>query len=230
MTGLLHLNLIHFLDFYFMLLFFVGTYRRFRQYSEIGRFVLATPRRWPKVLKLASEHRMIFLTWGTVLPALLALGLMLAQLVASRFLWPEAGRPPEGLTVDRLLDHVPALAVVVPLGIAMVAFDIYSLFLVGNFQRAEVEKNLDQAEYWLGSHAAHVVRVATFGYVDPRRMVAEEVRKALVAVSGLLNYTLWWVTIQVGLRISFGLSLWLTWALTRGAADLGYALPALALQ
>lgn len=215
MSRLSDLNLIHFLDFYFMLLFFVGTYRRFRQYSEIGRFVLATPRRWPNVLKLASEHRMVFLTWGTVLPALLALGLMLAQLVASRFVWPEAGRPPEGLTVGRLLEHWPALFAVVPLGVAMVAFDGYSLFLVGTFRREEIEKNLDQAEYWLCSHTAYVVRVATFGYIDPRRMVADEVRKALVGVSGLLNYTLWWVTIQVGLRISFGLSLWLTWAVTR---------------
>ena len=41
----------------------------------------------------------------------------------------------------------------------------------------------------------------------------EFVKKALVGASGLLNFTLWWVTVQTGLRFAFGLSLWLTWAL-----------------
>src|SRR3954449_12775649 len=98
MSHLLDLNLIHFLDFYFMLMFFVGTYRRFNQYQSIGRLVVATPGRWPALLKLISEHHNIFLTWGTVLPALLALLLTLVQLFASRFIWPEAGAPPLGLT------------------------------------------------------------------------------------------------------------------------------------
>ncbi len=46
-------------------------------------------------------------------------------------------------------------------------------------------------------------------------MVAEEVRKALIDASNLLNTTLWWVSVQMSLRFSFGLSLWLTWALTK---------------
>jgi hypothetical protein len=46
-------------------------------------------------------------------------------------------------------------------------------------------------------------------------MVAEEVRKALVGASRMLNTTLWWVTVQLGVRIAFGLSLWLTWAAVR---------------
>ena len=45
-------------------------------------------------------------------------------------------------------------------------------------------------------------------------MQSPEVRKALVAVSNMLNDTLWWINLQVGLRFGFGLSLWLTWALT----------------
>jgi hypothetical protein len=213
MNGFLHLNLIHFLDFYFSFLFFVGTYVRFRQYRNIGRLALAGPRRWPRLLKLIHEYRMLFLTWGTVMPAILALLLMLAQLVASRAIWPEAGEPPDGLTVGRLLQLWPALLLVVPLGLAMAAFDMYTLFRVGVIDREMIEKYFDQAEYWLGSSTAHVVRVVTFGYVNPRKMVAEEVRKALLAVSAMLNYTLWWMNLQVGLRFGFGLSLWLTWAL-----------------
>ncbi len=77
-----------------------------------------------------------------------------------------------------------------------------------------MEKYFDQAEYWLRSHTAHVVRIFTLGYINPRQMVVEEVRKALINASGLLNNTLWWVNLQMGLRFCFGLSLWLTWALT----------------
>jgi hypothetical protein len=214
MSGILHLNLIHFLDFYFSFLFFLGTYFRLRQYNAIGKLALAGPSRWPRLLKLIHDHRMLFLTWGTVMPAFLALVLMLVQLIASRAIWPEAGEPPDGLTVQRLLDVWPALPIVVPLGLAMVAFDIYTLLRVGVIDREMIEKYFDQAEYWLGSSTAHVVRVFTFGYINPRKMVAEEVRKALLWVSATLNYTLWWMSLQVGLRFGFGLSLWLTWALT----------------
>jgi hypothetical protein len=62
------------------------------------------------------------------------------------------------------------------------------------------------------------VRVFTLGYINPRRMVTLEVRKALVEASRLLNVTLWWVTAQVGLRAAFGLSLWLIYAWTRTSA------------
>src|SRR5947209_12829437 len=218
MNRILHLNLIHFLDFYFSFLFFVGTYVRLRQYQNIGKLALAGPSRWPRLLKLIHEHRMLFLTWGTVMPAILALLLMLLQLVASRAVWPEAGEATDGLTVQRLVEVWPALPIVVPLGLAMVAFDLYTLLSVGDVDREMMEKYFDQAEYWLGSSTAHVVRVVTFGYINPRKMVADEVRKALLAVSDMLNYTLWWMNMQVGLRFGFGLSLWLTWALTHGRA------------
>ena len=66
----------------------------------------------------------------------------------------------------------------------------------------------------LRSRTAHVVRVVSFGYINPRRVVAAEVEKALVEVGDMLNFTLWWVSLQIGLRIAFGMSLWLTWAVT----------------
>src|SRR4051794_32297305 len=115
----LELNLIYFLDFYFMLTFLVGTYRRFGQYQNIGRLAFAGPQRWPRLLQLMREHHMVFLTWTTVLPLALALGLSVVQLIASRLVWPEAGQPPYGLTVGVLLDHWPALFLVVPLAIGM---------------------------------------------------------------------------------------------------------------
>jgi hypothetical protein len=44
-------------------------------------------------------------------------------------------------------------------------------------------------------------------------MVNAEVRKALIEVSRTVNSTMWWLTAQTGLRITYGLSLWLTFAI-----------------
>jgi hypothetical protein len=208
MSGLAHLDLIRFLDFYFMFTFLAGTVRRIGQYLSIGRLVVTGPARWPRLLELVKQHRMVFLTWSTILPGLLALLLSAAQLIASQELWPHAQ-----LTAGDLAEHWWALGVVVPLGLAMLALDLYGIVVVGRFDRAQMEQYFDQAEYWLRSKAATVVRVFTLGYINPRRMVATEVRKALVAASELLNTTLWWVSMQVAVRLAFGLSLWLTWAL-----------------
>jgi hypothetical protein len=210
MSGFWDLNLIHFFDFYLMLAFLAGTVRRFEQYQSIGRLVLTGPGRWPRLLKLIKEHRTIFLTWETVLPGLLALALSVAQLVASRQVWPHAD-----LTAGQLAAHWLAVAVVAPLGLSMLGVDAYGILVVGEFDRKLMEKYFDQAEYWLRSRTAHVVRVFTFGAINPRKMVNEEVRKALIEASRMLNTTLWWVTVQVGLRVAVGLSLWTTWALTK---------------
>ncbi|MSQ93383.1 MAG: hypothetical protein EXR98_02375 [Gemmataceae bacterium] len=219
MNSFWSLSLIHFLDFYFALMFFAGTFRRLAQYQSVAKLVLAGPKRWPHLLKLVSEYRTIFWTWSMFLPALLALGLWIAQVLASRFIFPAAGSSDDGLTVERLLEYWPALFAVLPFGIAMAGFDAFSLYVVGQIDRDVLEKYFDQAEYWLRSRTAHVVRVVSFGYINPRRMVAEEVEKALVEVGDMLNFTLWWVIVQMGLRFSFGLSLWLTWAVAHAGSS-----------
>jgi hypothetical protein len=213
MDSLWHLNLIHLLDFYFAFMFFAGTYRRFQQYQTMGRLAWSMPGRWPTLLRLIHQHRTLLLTWKTAAPALLALAVLLVQMTASRLVWPDAGHPPYGLELHHLLEHWPALLAVAPLGIAMLTMDLWGLIVVGAMDRPQMEKYFDQAEYWLRSPTAYVVQYATLGFINPRQMVAVEVRKALEAASGLINYTLWWIVSQTGLRFGFGLSLWLTWAL-----------------
>jgi hypothetical protein len=210
MSELAHLDLIRFFDFYLMFMFLAGTVRRIGQYLSIGRLAVAGPGRWPRLIDLVKQHRMVFLTWSTLLPALLALLLSVMQLVASQEIWPQAH-----LTAGELAQHGWALAVLAPLGLGMLAVDLYGIIIVGEVDRALMEKYFDQAEFWLRSRTATVVRVFTLGYVNPRRMVAVEVQKALVEASRLLNTTLWWMAVQLGLRIGFGLALWVTWALTR---------------
>jgi hypothetical protein len=59
-----------------------------------------------------------------------------------------------------------------------------------------------------------VVKFFTLGFINPRQMVAVEVRKALIDASRLINSTFWWIAIQASLRVAFGLAIWLTYATT----------------
>jgi hypothetical protein len=209
MSWLLELRLIRFFGFYLAVMFLLSTWVRLRQYGIIIGLVRSMPNRWPRLLGLVKQHAHIFLTWGTVLPLALLLAIFALNSLASQWLWPRA----DEFTMQRLLSLYVAWPVVFCLGAAMMAFDIWGVVRVSDIDRAELEKYFDQAEYWLGSWTAPVVRIFTLGRINPRQMVAVEVRSALLSSSRMLNSTLWWVVTQAALRIAFGLSLWLTYAL-----------------
>src|SRR5207247_2575086 len=135
--------------FYLMIMFLAATVRRIGQYHAIGSLVLKGSGRWPRLLKLVTEHRMIFLTWATVLPALLALGLSAAQLLASRWVWREAE-----ITIGQVTDYWYAAGALALVGAAMLVIDVYGIVVVGELNRAEMERYFDQAEYWLRSKTA----------------------------------------------------------------------------
>ena len=207
MSWLYDLKLIRLFDFYLAAAFIASTVLRLRQYWTVLGLVRTFGGRWPNLLKLVSQHRHIFLTWGTVLPLIASLGMLLLQMFVSRFVWPDAT-----LAVRELLGIWTALIVIGICGVGMIVFDVWGIFDVGQIDRAELEKYFDQAEYWLRSWAAPVVRIFTLGYVHPRKMVAKEVESALLSASSMLNFNLWWLAWQAGLRLLFGLSLWLSWA------------------
>jgi hypothetical protein len=207
MAQFFDLNLLRVLDFYLASMFLISIFMRLRQYEAMVRLVRALPDRWPRLMQLVGRHRNIFLTWTTILPAVLALVLMIVNSLACRLIWPNAQ-----LTLHDLRHLWLAGAFVSLTGAAMLLVDFYATFTVGKLDRGVLEGYFDQAEYWLRSWAAPVVRVFTLGYINPRRMVHEEVRKALLETSKMLNSTLWWVTVQVAVRIAFGLTMWLTWA------------------
>jgi hypothetical protein len=208
MSAILHWDLIHLFNFYLAFVFLLSTYLRVRQYAALFRLARALPDRWPRLLDEIRRHRTVFLTFGNLLPTFTALALFGANMLAARLLWPHAQ-----LTIGRLFEIWPAVPVVLACGGAMLAVDVYATAWVTEIDRAEIEKYFDQAEYWLRSWTSPVVRVVTFGRIDPRQMVNVEVRKALVDVSRTINSTMWWLAAQTGLRIAYGLSLWLTFAL-----------------
>jgi hypothetical protein len=208
MSWLFDLRLIRFFSFYLAVMFLLSTWVRLRQYATIVRLVRSMPNRWPRLLDLVKQHVHIFLTWGTVLPLLLLFAIFTLNFLASNWLWPLA----DEFTLARLEPLYPLWPVVLICGAAMLAFDIWGIVSVSAIDQVEMEKYFDQAEYWLRSWTAPVVRMFTLGRINPRQMVAIEVRGALVSSSQMLNSTLWWVVTQAALRIAFGLSLWLAYA------------------
>ncbi|HEY7425575.1 MAG TPA: hypothetical protein VH682_15190 [Gemmataceae bacterium] len=206
---LLELRLIRFFGFYLAVMFLLSTWVRLRQYWTIIRLVRSMPNRWPLLLQLVRQHVNIFLTWGTVLPLALLLLVFALNFIASKLLWPQA----DDFTMAQLLPLYPLWPVVFSFGAAMMAFDVWGVVRVAEVDQTEMEKYFDQAEFWLRSWTAPVVRFFTLGRINPRKMVAVEVRTALVNSSQMLNSTLWWVVIQAGLRVAFGLSLWVSYAL-----------------
>jgi hypothetical protein len=210
MTKLLEQNLIHILTFYLMLVAVLGTFQRIGHYWKCAGLVLKGPGRWPHLFRLVKQHRTVFMTWGTILPVILGVGLTLVQMFASWEVWPTAN-----LKVSELLDHWLALITACLTGVGMVCVDTYFIIKTPKVDHAQLEKNFDLAEFWLRSRAAHVLRVVTLGFLNPRQQVDTEVRKSLIITSRDLNVTMWWVTLQMGLRVAFGLTLWLTWAVVK---------------
>lgn len=209
MDWLLELKLIRLFDFYLVLAFIAGTVLRIRQYYTILQLVRTFHGRWPHLFQLLKQHRTMLLTWGTIVPLLLMLTLWVVHTILRRSVLDD-----DDLTVGRLVEMWLALPFVVVTGLAMLSFDLFGIFSVAELDRAELEKYFDQAEYWLRSWTAPVVRIFSFGFINPRKMVHVEVQKALVSAGQLINMSIWWMIVQSGLRILFGMTLWISFALS----------------
>jgi hypothetical protein len=208
MSWLWGVHLISLYGLYLAVMFVISTLLRIREYRIVLGLVATVPGRWPRLFKLVKQHSYIFLTWGTVLPLVLTLGLIAINALANTLIWPSADAT---LTLGHLMELWPAVPVVAVCGIAMLVIDMYGTFRVARLDRDVLEKHFETAEYWLRSWTAPAIRVFTLGIVNPRKIVGVEVRNALIAASELLNATLWWVSLQTGVRFLYGLSLYATY-------------------
>jgi hypothetical protein len=202
------LNLIRLFDFYLALMFLISLVRRWDVYLNALRVLIAVRGRWPKLVQRLGEHKSILLNWSFFRPAILALLVTLLQLVASRMIWPHAVLT--GLELREEWWWIPIF--LVPL-IPMLAVDIYFIVRVGRFDHDETLKYFDMAERWLGWKGP-LIRWASLGFINPHKMVDEELRKSLTEYRSTLNASLWWVIAQTSLRIIFGLTLWTMWAVS----------------
>jgi hypothetical protein len=201
------INLIRVFDFYVTLMFVISLVRRWDVYLNAVRLLISVRGRWPKLISRLSEHKSLILNRAFFRPALLALGLTLTQLVASRIIFPQAT-----LTGEQLQSEWWWIPIVLLPLLPMLAVDIYFVVRVGKFDHDETVKYFDQAETWLGWKGP-LVRALTLGIVNPKQMVDDEVRKNLTEYQSTLQASLWWVSVQIGLRLTFGLTLWGVWAI-----------------
>src|SRR5262245_51994860 len=204
--GLTRWNLIDLFTLYLTVAFVTGTVLRFRNYKAVVSLIASFPQRYPRLLVLAKQHRAIFLRWPTLLPVGCTAALMVTNATASHFFWSEAN-----VTLRDLGRHWLACLAIVPTGVAMIVLDFRAVFLVGQFDRAALEADLDRAEHWLGSWKAPALRVLTLGLVNPRRIVGEQVRGAIVQANIAVNGQMWRWALQTAVRLAFGLALWVTW-------------------
>ncbi|HEV3385242.1 MAG TPA: hypothetical protein VG097_10515 [Gemmata sp.] len=201
------INLIRLFDFYLALMFLISFLRRWDVYVNAVRILFAVRGRWPKLIQRLGEHKSILLNWSFFRPAILALFVTLIQLVASRMVWPYAV-----LTGPELHEEWWLIPIIFLPLIPMLAVDIYFIVRVARFDHSETVKYFDKAENWLGWKGP-LIRWATFGIVNPHKMVDEELKKSLTEYRSTLNASLWWVIAQTSLRIVFGLTLWTVWAI-----------------
>ncbi|MCZ2342798.1 MAG: hypothetical protein LC104_13565 [Bacteroidales bacterium] len=208
MSRLDTINLIRLFDFYLAVAFLFSFRRRYRIYWDALRLGCALPLRWPKLVDRLRFHGGILLTRDIVWPALIVLAFMAIQFVLSRVLFPQAQ-----LTGNDLIVHPVVFVILFLTALPMLAVDGYFLWRVGRFDRLEAEGYLDQAEQWLSTWRVSLVRTVTLGYVNPRQMVDDELRKALLRMGEMARWSMWWVTAQIACRMVFGLVLWLCWLL-----------------
>ena len=208
LTSVNTLNLIDVLDYYLILTFVVSTAVRIRCYRAILGLIIAFPHRWPKLLQLVKQYRTIFLTWPVLLAMGVTFALMLGNTLALRLVWVQA----RVAFADLGGLWLAFMAVIVSGGL-MLFLDGQAIFNVGRFDRTALEEKLDQAEHWLQSWTAPALRLVSFGFVNPRKIVGDKVQNSLGEASRIVHGQMWRWSLGIGMRLAFGLSLWLTWAL-----------------
>jgi hypothetical protein len=142
MAHLASLDLIRLFDFYLAAMFVIGSVRRYSLYRHTAGIAFAFPGRWPHLFKLMRSHHAVLLTWRTFLPSIMTLVIWILHTLASRLIWHDAQ-----LTVRELISPWTPALIVVPLGCAMMALDIYFLIVVGKIDRPMLETYFDQAEF-----------------------------------------------------------------------------------
>lgn len=202
------MNLMDLFQFYLGVVFILSIVLRRRQYRALVELVAAGPKRWPRLMNLLSAERWLLFSWPTLVPIALALLLMLIHSAMYNLLWPHAA-----VTLSDLTHHTTALGLLLVCAANMVTVDAQSTFSHWEFNKADYEPMLDQAEYWLTTRWAPALKMLTFGRVDPEQRVRAEVRQALTRSQADIRAMFWNWSIQVGLRLAFGITLWLTWAL-----------------
>src|SRR5258708_12908031 len=99
-------------------------------YTDGSQHALAALIRWPRVMRQLRGHLIMFLTWATIRPAAVALGLLVVQMICSRLIWPAAHLTLRELLIDWWMTPPVLVALA-----AMLIVDVYFIVRVGSIDR-----------------------------------------------------------------------------------------------
>ena len=210
MTRLDAANVIRIFDFYLAAAFVLSLSRRYAVYWDTLTLLVRFRGRWPRLVSRLKDHHGVFVTGDVLRPLALAAALTVTQMLLSRVVFHDAR-----LTAGEVASTWWMLALLLTALLPMLAVDTYFLVRVAGFDRRTAEESLDQAEHWLSSWKAPLVRAVTLGYVDPRGMVDAELKKSLEWLGQSTRRTAWWVALQVTCRVVCGATIWGLWLLNR---------------
>ncbi|MCS7015451.1 MAG: hypothetical protein NZM42_04935 [Gemmatales bacterium] len=201
------INLLALYNLYLIIIFAVGTGMRYRQYGQILTLILKFPQRWPKLGQLILEHRWILINWRMMIPTLLTLLFTLLHSLVVYWSLPNAVLTPRDLG-----GHLGWAALLLVLALPVLVLDGFSLYLsYGNWLPPGLDKQFDQAEYWLSAKWGLVIEWLTLKKVRPRQMVQEQLRSALHSIATTMNQAMWYWSAQLLARFLLALALWGAW-------------------
>ncbi len=198
-------NIIRLFDFYIALVFTISLWRRRRVYIDTIRLIWSTLGKRRRLLSRLELHKNELLSQSILFPLFMVIGLTALQWTCSRLIWPQAK-----ITVGEVGENWRWI-LILTLFVPMFCVDLYFLIRVGKIDRGETEKYLDYAEGWLGWKGP-LVRTLTLGFVNPIKILDLEVQRGLQSLGQMGRWTFWWTSLQMMLRFSFGLCIWLLWA------------------
>jgi hypothetical protein len=207
----MHVNLLPLYNLYLIIIFALGTAVRYRLYIQVISLVLAFPSRWPKLGQLLLQHRWMLIGWRTLLPTVLTLLFTAIHSFVLYWLLPSAV-----LTPLELRHHLGWAVLLAGLALAVILLDGFSLYVQNqNWVTPELQKQFDQAEFWLSSRWSTVIEWLSFKKVRPRQLVQEQLRAAMEAVAQTVNWALWYWAAQLLARALLALALWTAWFFLR---------------
>ena len=176
----------------------VGVLLRLRHYKALTSSFLELRSRLPRLYGLLVSHWRLFLAWPFLVYLGLAAVLLVAHVVAFRFVFLDAA-----VTLAEVATYWPGLVGAVVVGAAMVALDAYELFFADRPEPPRVRPLFFIAEATLASKGP--VSLVSRGVIS--RMVRHRILRTGVELNPWFRR---WAG-HLAVRFVFGLVLWWTW-------------------
>ncbi len=191
---------------YLTVMFLVSLAQSLQFYLAILGLVKKAPGRWPRLVRLIGQHAGALITPGLLWPLAGSMVLMVAQWVATMFIWPAA----DGF----ILGSVPFVAGIgiSIVGTLMVGWDLYRILQGTTLDARAVEPYLALAEGALHPGAVVLSRTFSLGRFNPVNIVSAELKKQMSLLDRSMRVSLWWMLAALVLRGLFALGLWITYA------------------